>query len=118
MTKLPLRKRCQQRYTAFLSTLATAGLRLLELTHGDHLLRFITPLEADLEAGEGASIWIPELEIGASGSSTEEAIEMLGDLVITMYLTHRSGYDLVSPQAQQQWQRLQAVTEGLFVRQA
>jgi hypothetical protein len=43
---------------------------------------------------------------------------MLGDLVITMYLTHRSGYDLVSPQAQQQWQRLQAVTEGLFVRQA
>ena len=102
-----------------MSTLATAGLRLLELTHGDHLLRFIAPLEGELEvfAGEGASIWIPELEIGASGSSTEEALEMLGDLVITMYLTHRSGKDPVSSQAQRQWQRLQAVTEGLFVRQ-
>lgn len=103
-----------------MSTLATAGLRLIELTHGDNLLRFHAPLAAELEvfAGEGASIWIPELEVGASGSSTEEALDMLGDLVITMYLAFREGEQPISPQAQQQWERLQNVTEGLFVRQA
>jgi hypothetical protein len=102
------------------STLATAGLRLLELSYGDYLLRFQNPIEAELEvfAGEGAAIWIPELEIGASGSSTEEALEMLGDLVITIYRTNANGDLTLSPQAKDQWQRLQALTAGLFVRQA
>jgi hypothetical protein len=92
----------------------------LELTHGDHLLRFHAPLEAELEVfpNEGASIWIPQLEIGAGGRSTEEALEMLGDLVITMYLTYREGGLSLSPQAAEQWRRLQELTEGLFVRQS